>query len=58
MISKEQVFEIHRLNYEGYSQRNIARVLGIGRQTVSAYLANPEKAYAKRKKTLLQAGCV
>ena len=50
MISKEQVFEIHRLKNEGYSQRKIARLLGIGRQTVSDYLETPEKAYTKSKK--------
>jgi transposase len=50
MISKEQVFEIHRLNNDGYSQRKIARLLGIGRQTVRDYLETPEKAYKTRKK--------
>ncbi len=50
MISKEQVFEIHRLKNEGYSQRKIAKRLGIGRKTVRDYLNKPEKAYAKRKK--------
>jgi transposase len=50
MISRETVFEIHRLSNEGYSSRKIGRLLGIGRNTVARYLKNPEKVYKPRKK--------
>jgi len=46
------VFEIHRLNNEGYKERKISRLLGVGRNTVSKYLKNPEKTFKPRKKRL------
>ena len=52
MISRETVFEIHRLNNEGYKERNISRLLGVGRNTVSRYLKNPEKTFKPREKRL------
>ncbi|MCP4756034.1 MAG: IS21 family transposase [Proteobacteria bacterium] len=50
MISRQNVFDIHRLKDEGYSTRKIARLLGIGRNTVTRYLEDPEKVFGTRKK--------
>lgn len=48
MISRETVFEIHRLNDEGYKKRKIARLLGIGRNTVGRYLKDPDRVFRKQ----------
>lgn len=48
MISRRDVFEIHRLKDLGYSERMIARTLKIGRNTVKKYLCNPDSPPAKR----------
>ncbi len=50
MISRQIVFEIHRLKNEGYKKRQIARILGIGRNTVDKYYQAPEKVLVPRKK--------
>jgi len=49
MIDRRTVFEIHRLKDAGYSARNIARQMGIGRETVKKYLENPEGAVVPRQ---------
>lgn len=51
MKSRQIVFEIHRLKDEGYSVRAIAKMLGIGRNTVTRYLKDPERTMAPRIKT-------
>jgi len=48
MIDKKTVFEIHRLKDEGYSNRKIAQVLNINRETVTKYLENPEVAVYRK----------
>ena len=48
MLDKRTVFEIHRLNHQGWSQRRIARELRVGRETVKKYLENPEQTAPKR----------
>ena len=55
MIEKKTVFEIHKLQNEGYSNRKISQILQIGRETVSKYLKNPEVTISgkvKRKSKL------
>ena len=52
MKSRQIVFDIHRLKDEGYSTRKIARLLGVGRNTVIRYLKHPEKVLSTRKKRL------
>lgn len=42
MISRREVFEIHRLHNEGFSTRSIARQLRVSRESVAKYLVNPE----------------
>ena len=49
MIDRRTVFEIHRLNDAGYSARQIARELRLGRRTVRKYLAHPEQTTLPRK---------
>ncbi len=49
MLSRQLVFEIHRLKDEGYKARAIARKLKVGRNTIRRYLENPEKGLSKRK---------
>ncbi len=49
-IDKKTIFEIHRLNNLGWSQRKIATNLRIGRRTVGKYLENPDKTLKKRLK--------
>ena len=50
MIDRRCVFEIHRLRDAGYSVREIARQLRIGRTTVKKYLEHPERMITKRKR--------
>jgi transposase len=49
MIDRRSVFEIHRLKDAGYSARQIARELQIGRKTVRKYLAHPERTVSQGK---------
>jgi transposase len=49
MIDRKTVFEIHRLKDAGYSARNIARQMRIGRETVKKYLENPEGAVVPKQ---------
>ena len=49
MIDRKTVFEIHRLKNAGYSARNIARQMRLGRDTVKKYLETPEGAVAPKK---------
>jgi len=49
MIDRKMVFEIHRLKNVEYSERQIARELRLGRDTVKKYLENPEGAVAPKK---------
>ncbi len=49
-IDKQIIFEIHRLNDLGWSDRKIARHLRIGRPSVKKYLDNPDQAPLKRTK--------
>ncbi len=48
MLDKRTIFEIHRLNHQGWAQRRIARELRVGRETVKKYLENPEQTAPKR----------
>ena len=48
MLDKRTIFEIHKLNNQGWSQRQIAGQLGVARKTVKKYLLNPEQISAKR----------
>ncbi|MCP4077958.1 MAG: helix-turn-helix domain-containing protein [Gammaproteobacteria bacterium] len=50
MIDRQIVFEIHRLKNEGCSNRKIAGIMGINRQTVSKYIRNPDSAVLKTVK--------
>lgn len=43
MLDKRTIFEIHRLKNQEWSERRIARQLGIARKTVKKYLRNPEQ---------------
>lgn len=40
-LSKREIFHIHQLSDIGYSERRIARELGLSRPTVRKYLINP-----------------
>lgn len=53
MISKEELMNIQILHQQGYSQRAIAKQLGISRNTVKKYLINnpSEPEYSARPKT-------
>jgi len=42
MIEKRTIFEMHRLQAEGFSARGVARRLRISRKTVKKYLENPD----------------
>ncbi len=50
MKSRQIVFDIHRLKEEGYSNRAIAKVLGIGRNTVGRYLKCPDQMPTPNRK--------
>mgnify|MGYP003974013279 CR=1 FL=1 len=50
MKSRQIVFDIHRLKDEGYSTRAIARMLGIGRNTVVRYLKRPDASPTPKKR--------
>ena len=50
MISKRQVFEIHRLKNLGLSNRKIADSLGINKETVKKYIQTPEKSAGQKRK--------
>jgi predicted transcriptional regulator len=45
MLDKRLIFEIHRLKNMGLKQRQIARELRVGRDTVKKYLKDPEKTF-------------
>jgi len=49
MIDRRSVFEIHRLKDAECSERQIARLLRIGRTTVRKYLDHPERTISKKK---------
>jgi len=49
MKSRQIVFDIHRLKEEGYSNRAIARTLGIGRNTVDRYLKSPDASLTPKR---------
>ena len=48
MLDKRTIFEIHRLNNMGLKQRQIARELRAGRDTVKKYLEDPEKSFCSK----------
>jgi transposase len=52
MISKEELMKIQIMHQQGYSQREIARQLGISRNTVKKYLTNKDSTptYSARPK--------
>ncbi len=52
MKSRQIVFDIHRLKEEGYSNRAIAKLLGIGRNTVGRYLKCPDEMPTPKRKLL------
>jgi transposase len=45
MIDKQTIFEIHRLHHLGWSQRKIARALGVDRYTVKNYVNDPQRKF-------------
>ena len=47
-IDKRTIFEIHRLNDLGWSERKTARYLRVSRPSVNKYLINPDLSPAKR----------
>jgi transposase len=49
MIDRKTVFEIHRFKNAGYSARQIAREMRLGRDTVKKYLENPEVTVVAKK---------
>ena len=49
MISRGDVFTIHKLWNQGFTKRQIARKLQLDRGTVTNYLANPAPATQKRR---------
>jgi len=42
-LMREEILDIHTLKRRGYSDRKIARELGIHRNTVRKYLENPDR---------------
>jgi len=51
MLDRRMVFEIHRLKNLGLPNTQIARDLGINRDTVSLYLRDSERRPARRKRS-------
>ena len=51
MIDKRTIFEIHRLKHVGWSDRKIARHLGIDRSSVKKYVSNPEAVQKRPRRT-------
>ncbi len=51
MIDKRTIFEIHRLKHLGWSDRKIARHLGIDRSSVKKYVSNPEVVQKRPNRT-------
>jgi transposase len=49
MLDRRTIFEIHRLKEMGMKQRQIARQLRIGRETIKKYLKNPEKSFCSKE---------
>ena len=49
MISRSDVFEMHKLWNQGFTKRQIARQLQLDRGTVAKYLATPDPAIKKRQ---------
>ena len=47
-IDKQTIFEIHRLDDLGWSERKIARHLRVSRPSVNKYLTNPDLSPVKR----------
>lgn len=50
MIDRKTVFDIHRLNRMGLSQREIQRRLGVDRKTVALYLEDPDRKATRNNK--------
>lgn len=48
MLDKRTIFEIHRLDHQGWSHRKIARHLCVARTSVKRYLEDPERTFPKR----------
>lgn len=49
MLELEEILDVYSLKRQGYSQRRIARELGIHRQTVKKYLENPVSKLQRNK---------
>ena len=48
MLDKRTIFEIHRLDHQGWPHRKIARHLCLARISVKRYFENPERTFPKR----------
>jgi len=48
MIDRRTIFEIHRLKNSRWSDRQIAKELHLGRNTVKKYLENPEQTFSEK----------
>ena len=48
-LMREEILDIHTLKRRGYSDRKIARELGIHRNTVRKYLENPDRLLQRNK---------
>ncbi|OEU57005.1 MAG: hypothetical protein BA862_01800, partial [Desulfobulbaceae bacterium S3730MH12] len=49
MISRSDVFEMHKLRNQGFTKRQIARQLQLDRGTVAKYLTDPDPVIKKRQ---------
>ncbi|MEA2088060.1 MAG: hypothetical protein U9O91_08205, partial [Candidatus Caldatribacteriota bacterium] len=47
-LSKRELFQIYQLKDIGYTERRIAKEMGLSRQTVHKYLLDPEPGINKR----------